>query len=231
MYMVIYYQPSHSIVDYLEKELRSLQAGTQLSDAGGKSVVYKRAKEGRTKVAKAKYDAIEHIFQAFADMVYFLEFIEDHEELRAIYDKELKDLFGINEEPEIIIEDKAFASNEDPEIVIKDQETGKYHYKKRKHHYLNRGGPFSRLLAASLFYHVPGRQKLDFRMEFINIVLNYAIPAMQRRIENVDEEKLMSQDASRVLIWSKLLAEKVQNGKNNKASRSLGFHPYKIPSI
>ena len=54
---------------------------------------------------------------------------------------------------------------------------------------------------------------------------------MQRRIENVDEEKLMSTDASRVLIWSKLLAEKVQDGKNNKASRSLGFHPYKVQSI
>jgi hypothetical protein len=101
----------------------------------------------------------------------------------------------------------------------------------RKHHHLNRGGPLSRLLAASLFYHVPRRQKSDFRMEFINIVLNYAIRAMQRRIENVDEENLMSTDASRVLIWSKLLAEKVQNGKNNKASRSLGFHPYKIQSM
>jgi len=47
----------------------------------------------------------------------------------------------------------------------------------------------------------------------------------------VDEEKLMFTDASRVLIWSKLLAEKVQNGKNNKTSRNLGFPQYKIQSI
>jgi hypothetical protein len=162
-------------------------------------------------VAKAKYDAIEHIFQAFADIVYFLEFIEDHEELRAIYDKELKDLFGINEEPE---------------IIIKDQETGKYHYKKRKHHHLNRGDPFSRLISASLFYHVSKRQELDFRMDLINIVLNYAIRAMQRRIKDVDEGNLMWSDAGRILIWSRLLSNKVQNGKNNQSRRSLGFHPY-----
>jgi hypothetical protein len=229
--MTIYYQPSRSLVDFLEKELRSLQPSRGLSNAGGKSIVYKRAKEARNKTAKAKHDAIGHIFQAFADIVYFLEFIEDHEELHEFYERDLKDLFGINEDQEIIIEDEEFARSEDPEIITQDPKTKKYYYKKRKHHYLNRGGPFSRLLAAALFYHTPKRRKLDFQMKLINIVLNYAIRAMQRRIENVDEEKLMSTDASRVLIWSKLLAEKVQDGKNNKASRNLGFHPYKIQSM
>jgi hypothetical protein len=76
-------------------------------------------------------------------------------------------LFGINEEPEIIIEDEEFARSEDPEIITQDPKTKKYYYKKTKHHYLNRGGPLSRLMAASLFYHAPGRQKLDFRMELI----------------------------------------------------------------
>jgi hypothetical protein len=224
--MINYYQPSRSLVDFLQEELRSLQPSTQQSNAGSKFIVYKRAKEGRSKIAKAKHDAIERIFQAFADVVYFLEFVEDHEELHGLYERDLKDLFGINEEPEIIIEDKEFAKSEDPEIIIKDQETRKYHYKKRKHHYLNRGGPFSRLLGASLFYHVKKRRKLDFRMELINIVLNYAIRAMQDRIEDVDEGNLMWSDAGRVLIWSRLLTNKIQNSKNNKASRSLGFHPY-----
>jgi hypothetical protein len=195
---VYYYRPSQSLVDYLQKELRSLQPDTQLSNAGQKPVSYKRAKynrakKGSSKMAKAKYDAIGRILQAFADIVYFLEFIEDHEELHDFYDGDLKDLFGINEDPEL-----------------------------SKHHYKYRGGPFSRLLGASLFYHVQKRQNLDFRMQFINIVLNYAIRAMQRRIENVDEENLMFSDASRVLIWSRLLANKVQNGKNNKARLSLG---------
>jgi hypothetical protein len=194
----IYYQPSQSLVDYLQKELRSLQHDTQPSNAGDKSVIYTRQKKGRNKMAKAKYDAIGHIFKAFADIVYFLEFIEDHEELRDFYDRDLKDLFGINE----------------------DSSTRKYHFR-------NPGGPFSRLLSASLFYDVSGRQSLDFRMELVNILLNYAIRTMQRRFENVDEEKLMSSDASRVLIWSRLLASKVHNDKNNEANRGLGFHPYR----
>jgi hypothetical protein len=200
--MIKYYQPSRPVVNYLEKELHSLQPGAQMSNAAGKPVIYKRAKEGRTKVAKAKHDAIEHIFQAFADIVYFLEFIEDHEQLHDLYEEDLKDLFGINEDPATVT---------------------------RKHHYQNRGGPFSRLLAATLFYHVPKRQKLDFRMELINTVLNYAIRALQRRIEDVDEEKLMFSDAGRVLIWSRLLASRVQGGKKNKAKRSL--IPYKISSV
>jgi hypothetical protein len=150
-------------------------------------------------MAKAKYDAIGHIFQALPDIVYFLEFIEDHEELHEFYERDLKDLLGINEDPAT-----------------------------RKHHHLNRGGPFSRLPSASLFYHAPGRQKLDFRMKLIRIVLNYVIRAMQRRFENADEEKLMTSDATRVLVWSSLLSNKVQNGKNNQARRSLGFHPCKI---
>ena len=70
------------------------------------------------------------------------------------------------------------------------------------------------------------RQELDFRMDLINIVLNYAIRAMQRRIKDVDEGNLMWSDAGRILIWSRLLSNKVQNGKNNQSRRSLGFHPY-----
>jgi hypothetical protein len=198
--MTIYYQPSPPLVDFLEKELLSLQPSRELSNARGKHIVYKRAKQTRNKTAKAKHDAIGRIFQAFADIVYFLEFIEDHEELHEFYERDLKDLFGINEDPRM-----------------------------PKHHHLNRGGPFSRLLAAALFYHTPRRQNLDFQMELINIVLNYAIRAMQHRIKDVDEEKLMFSDAGRVMIWSRLLANKVQSRKNNKARRSLA--PYKIPSI
>lgn len=203
--MINYYNPSRSLVDYLQKELQSLQSlkhDVQLSDAGGnKSSIVpkrKRAKEGRDKIAKTKHDAIGHIFKAFADIVYFLEFIEGHEELHDLYEKDLKDLFGINEDPAT-----------------------------RKHHYQNRGGPIGRLLSASLFYHV-SKPKLDFHMQFINMVLDYAIHAMQHRIDDTNELNLLLSDASRVLIWSKLLTNKVQNDKNNKeTTRSLGFiHQY-----
>jgi hypothetical protein len=195
--MAKYYEPSRSLIEFLEKELRSLQPDDSSSNAGEK----KESKKERNRRAKAKYDAIGHIFKAFADIVHFLEFIEDHEELHDLYEDDIKDLFGINEDP-------ATAT--------------------RKHHYQNRGGPFRRLLAAALFYHVPKRQKLDFRMELINVVLNYAIRAMQRRIEDVDEEMLMFSDAGRVMIWSRLLANKVQS-ENKKAKRSLA--PYKVPSV
>src|SRR5919199_1348474 len=103
--MTKYYQPSRSLVESLHKELLSLQPNIQLSNVGVEPITYKRVKEGQNKIAKAKHDVIERIFQAFADIVYFLEFIEDHEEFHDLYERDLKDLFGINEEPEIIIED------------------------------------------------------------------------------------------------------------------------------
>ena len=196
--MTKHYEPSHSLVKFLEEELHLLQPGNRFTNAGSKE----ERKRHTNRQAKAKYDATERIFKAFADIVYFLEFIEDHEELHYLYEDDLKDLFGINEDPTTAT---------------------------RKHHYQNRGGPFGRLLRASLFFDVRKHQKLDFRMELINIVLNYAIRAMQRRIEDVDEEKLMFLDAGRVMIWSRLLANKVQSGKNNNARRSLA--PYKIPSV
>jgi hypothetical protein len=98
----------------------------------------------------------------------------------ALDEDDLKDLFGINEDPTQAA---------------------------RKHHYQNRGGAFGRLLRASLFYDVPS-QKLDFCMELINMVLDYAIRAMQHRIHDVDEENLMFQDAGRVMLWSGLLVSR-----------------------
>ena len=35
------------------------------------------------------------MFQGFVDLVYFLEFIEEHEELHELYEESLKALFGI----------------------------------------------------------------------------------------------------------------------------------------
>jgi hypothetical protein len=54
-------------------------------------------------------------------------------------------------------------------------------------------------VAASLFYHVFGRQDLDFRMDLINILLNYGIRSMQRRIKDVDEGNLCGQ--MQIVYW------------------------------
>jgi hypothetical protein len=97
-----YYQPSKSLKNYLNKELQSLRSTNQTPNAGGQSTTkYKRDKKTRSSIAKNKIDAVDRIFQALADIIYFLEFIENHPELHDIYDRDLKDLFGINTNPDV----------------------------------------------------------------------------------------------------------------------------------
>jgi hypothetical protein len=97
-----YYQPSRSLKNYLDKELQSLRSTKQTLIAGGQSnTKYKRNEKTRSSIAKNKIDAVDRIFQALADIIYFLEFIENHPELHDIYDRDLKDLFGINTNPDV----------------------------------------------------------------------------------------------------------------------------------
>ncbi|HZD83793.1 MAG TPA: hypothetical protein VE076_13040 [Nitrososphaeraceae archaeon] len=116
-----YYYPHPGLVEYMKRELRSLKSNIENTSAAGEEK-YKRDETIRGKIAKNKVDMLDRIFQAFADIIYFLEFIEDHRELHDIFERDLKDLFGVTIDP-----------------------------KTRRYHHQNRGGGFARLIRASLF--------------------------------------------------------------------------------
>ena len=84
-----YYEPTRSVVEYLNRELQNLEPTDQVSLAG-KRRKFRRKKETQATIAKDKRDTFNRMFQGFVDLVYFLEFIEEHEELHELYEESLK---------------------------------------------------------------------------------------------------------------------------------------------
>ena len=202
----IYYPPSQSLVSSLQKELQSLQpslptinAGEEGSNTSKAEKYYKRGKETRGARAKSKVDALDRVFQAFADVIYFLEFIEDHPELHDLYKKDLKDFFGFNNDPGT-----------------------------RQSHYQYRGGAFERFIRTALFRDtsLEGDDLLDFRVHLIKILINSAIYGMRDRIQDINELNIMDSDVNSIWLWGKLLSSR-GNDSTQPARRSFGFSPYK----
>lgn len=184
-------------MQYLEKELQSLQPKLVPVEEGGEKTEYIRSKNTQGPMAKKKFDSIERIFQSFADIVYFMEFIHDHPELQDSYEKDLENLFGIN-----------FDQNSIPS-----------HHKKQV-------GAFERLIRAILLIdtgvHAGEKRELDFRVHLVKILIWCSIEAMRSRMTDNDLIKLMIQDSDRVWTWSKFLSSRVK-GKPVAARRNFGF--------
>jgi hypothetical protein len=193
--IINYYSPSPYLVDYLEKELHNLQPKSIQQDAGGPKIKYVRKEGTKGRIAKNKLDSIRKIFQGFIDLVYFLEFIEDHSELHEVFENELKDLFGIS---------------------IDDSSPQRAHYKNRP------TSLFYRLIRACLFNNLSYRQKIDFRVEIIEWLIREAINAMERRFEDHTESQLMRNNVANAKLWSELLAKR-NTDKPGLARRRIGY--------
>ncbi|MDQ6864278.1 MAG: hypothetical protein M3044_10675 [Thermoproteota archaeon] len=197
-----YYQPSASLVEYLHKELQSLRHDTGTPKGReNESQIYtrdKKQKKTRTALAKAKFDAVNRVFQSFADIIYFLEFIQDHQELQDLYEDDLKDLLGIHMD-----------------------------VTPRPSHFQYRGALFRRFLDACLFQHAETRAKLDldFNRLVLYDIVQFAMRVMRRSLDP-DEERVVSVHMDNVLAWAKNLAYRVRNTNNKKSRRMLGFNPY-----
>jgi hypothetical protein len=197
-----YYRPSRWLVEYLTKELQSIQPSNYSNIAGGDfNIRFKRDEKTRDARAKNKKDAIDRIFQAFADLIYFLEFIESHHELHQLYQRDLKDLFGLNFNSDIT----------------------------QPHHYQNPGSAFSRFIAASLFNNLDTTQDLDFRTQLINHLIFHAIKGMRMRIDNTNELSLMDSDSNHFWLWGKIMESRAKEDKQYEAKRKFGFNMYRYP--
>ena len=197
-YGVKYYDPSPSIVEYLDRELQSLEPNVPSSTAGERRK-FKRKKEGRGKIAKDKKDTFQRIFQGFADLVYFLEFIESHPELHELYEGNLKDLYGITTH---------FKGKRVPGI---ERYEG-WHW-----------SLFVRFLSATLFNRMNDSViPFDFRTALAYVMIFQAIEAMRRRLtmsHNYDELKLFNSALSNTELWCKLLASRYDDKDSTSRHR------------
>ena len=145
----------------------------------GEAPRLRRKKNVRGPAAKYKNDVFQKIFQSFVDLVYFLEFIEDHLELHELYENTLKDLFGISNDE----------SSPQPR-----------HYKNRS------TSLFVRFISASLFRSYGYAKRFDFRVPLANVLIFQAIDAMQSRLYENNELRLFINNVENTQLWSKLLS-------------------------
>jgi len=185
-YGVTYYEPSPSVVEYLNRELQNLEL-TDPASLAGKRRKFRRKKETQGTIAKDKKDTFNRIFQGFVDLVYFLEFIEDHQELHEIYEKPLKDLFGIN-------------------IDELDKDGKRI---RKKHRSL-----FIRFLNASTFrtnLRSKSAKPFDFRISLAQAMYDTSIDVMQTsllRNKSSRELSLFLSSAQNLNLWTELLARR-----------------------
>ncbi|MDN5868435.1 MAG: hypothetical protein L0H55_13705, partial [Candidatus Nitrosocosmicus sp.] len=204
-----YYSPSDSLVEYLNLELQNLEDRNNDNDSGEGNKVYKRKEKSRNRISKRKFDNIEHIFKAFADVIYFLEFIEyNYDKLNGIYEDVLKDLFGYNKD------------------YIGDSKLDSRSF----YHYRNLDGPLIRLVNAILLINKSNRSsklidRLDFRTTLLSkIFLDQTFKALEARIIETEERYMMSNDVYRLRFWGNYLAKQV-NDKEKASTRRIKLAP------
>jgi hypothetical protein len=187
----IYYCPSPSLAAGLQEELHFLDSS---SETTGQGKDQKLSRRKNTK-SKRKYDILERVFKAFVDLVYFVEFIEDHPELHEIYDSNLKELFGIR------FDDNLACSQ------------GK-----------NRSSSlFHRFVSSCLLNNLARQKEVDFRVLMIQSMIDNAIQAMEYRFEeNRRELELLRNNVQNTRLWSNLLASRYKENEKN-ALRKIGY--------
>ena len=192
-----YYEPSASVVEYLQRELQNLEP-THPNTRAGERRKFRRKKEERGKIAKDKKDTFSKIFQGFVDLVYFLEFIEDHQELHELYEGDLKDLFGIN--------------------IDELDKDGKRQQQRKIWHW----SLFVRFLSATLLNRSDTAKEFDFRIALAHVMIFQAIEAMRSRLISSgydDEFKLFNSNVSNATLWSKLLAARYNDRQSQSRHR------------
>ena len=152
-------------------------------------------------------------------MVYFLEFIEKHQELHELYETPLKDLFGINTD-EL---EKYFAEKNGVKLEL--EKTGV----RMRRHEVWHWSLFVRFLSASLLNRIESKKEFDFRIALAYVMIFHAIEAMRSRIissdnpEAYDELKLFNSNVSNTELWSKLLASRYNEKKEMHSLHILTF--------
>jgi hypothetical protein len=217
-----YYPPSQGLANFLTEELRSLTAVENVEVAGGdgeKKVTkseYNRkgSRKEKNNLAKYKNDYFRIIFQHFIDIIYFLEFVEDHPEMHELYEDNLKELFGYNIDDDL------------PQTTLdKDRINNLFH----------------RFLSASLFNKHYRPTEIDFRVDLANVAMKNAFRAMERGlgakkkviingnkeilIERGDpnELQLFSNNIMNAGFWGELISNRYQEPNLKRSNHRIGY--------
>lgn len=199
-----YYAPNKDLVQYLNEQLLYLQNKNPTSEQHFES-------KSANQISRKKTYYMDIIFQAFADIIYFFEFIErNYEDLNTVFEDDLKDLVGYNYHYSI---EEFFPDN--------------------KSYQPNRGGipggPLMRFVRSILLLNAPSsiHNKLDFRTSLLSgVFISQSLDALLRRFEDAEELAMATQDTNRTKIWARFLEKQVIK-KQKSSRRRIGYYPYK----
>ncbi len=193
--MIKYYTPKKGLVDYLEKELQNLdkQILNETSEVG-KNYRFVRNKDSGNKLARLKNHYMTYIFQAFTDILYFIEFIEaNYDKANFRFEEDLKRLLIVPLNQHTADECKENPSYYDP------------------HHYEHFGPPLQRFIDAMLLS--DNHRKVDphaYQTSFLRLLIECSLQALYQRYSD-EELQIVSEDCRRVRFWANYLAKQVKD--------------------
>lgn len=190
-----YYHPDEGLVKYLQSELDS-RINEDAHYSGGKSIVKKRVRDPkrRNKIASEKTKYLNKIFQSYANLLYFVEFIErNYEALYEVYEHDLADMFGFN-----YYENDSFSG---------------FHER-----------PLYRLISSMVLDKQVGNEsfnKFDFRLDIIIQLLDISLKSISYRMEDEEDRDLFRSDLRRLRFWVKILSKQLLAEKRRPAKRRM----------
>jgi hypothetical protein len=208
MSSIKYYNPSPKFIKYLQEQLHSKEERNSDQMAGDKgSITHKTNKKDRGRIATKKSRYLDHVFQAFADILYFLEFIEqNYDKLHDTFDDDLKQLFGYFDDRDPNKGGRKASGRDNIDI-----------------HHSN--PPLKRFVDALLLLNTNVHTNpTDFRTFLLVILIDKSLQALYDRYSG-DEKYFISDDCRRVRFWAKYLESQSRDvaGLSNKR---IAYGPY-----
>lgn len=173
------YKPSDTLVSYLEERLQYEKKRKQIVMGGKRDLSEQEEQEGRNLDRRKVYVLNKYIFPSMANLTVFLEYIAKSEDLQTLFEHDLKELFFGKPD-----------ENSDSIIV------------------------FQRFIQSAITWNWKKNGNAnDFRLALIycleHILFQYLTSIGLYLLDPTIANSVVSQDLSRVLMWTKLLARNV----------------------
>lgn len=193
--MIKYYTPKKEFVDYLEKELQNLDRKVlNETTEVGKNYRFVRNKDSSNRIARLKNHYMNYIFQAFTDILYFMEFIEaNYDKANFRFEADLKRLLLVPLNQRTTDEFKENPSYQTP------------------NNFEHFGPPLQRFIDAMLLS--DNHRKVDphaYQTSFLRLIIECSLQALYQRYSG-EELQIVSEDCRRVRFWTNYLANQVKD--------------------
>lgn len=202
------YTPDPLLIYYLNQELQFVNANDGKASAGEMENVSKRNKKSKNRPSRKKVYWIDKLFQEFADVVYFLKFVEEHrDEFDDLFEKDLEEFFGVlRPNPKEDEEDKQNTEESEQNATEESNQ--------------NPTCIFDEFIKASLSLRsLHAKNPVDFRIILINIMITNITAALQFQMKKSKYMSDMLHDSHRFSMWAEMLEDGLKKAQDKNIWR------------